>query len=203
MTSTGVRVTGGRLCGRRLRAPSQGARPTSDRVRESLFTRLGDVQGTVVLDLYAGTGVLGVEAASRGAAALVFVERAPRCVAVLKQNLRTLGLEVVSQVVAADATRAIRQLGKRGERFDLVLMDPPYASDEVPRALEALVESGVLVPGAMVVVEHHRRHPVPAAPGLVALDAREYGDTTITRLVAEATGAETTAETREVLGPHD
>ncbi len=203
MTSTGVRVTGGRLGGRRLRTPSQGARPTSDRVRESLFTRLGDVRGTTVLDLYAGTGALGVEAASRGATALVFVERAPRCVAVLKQNLRTLGLDGLSQVVAADATRAIRQLGKRGERFDLVLMDPPYASDEVPRALQALVASGMLAPGATGVVEHHRRHPVPVVPGLAPVDARVYGDTAITRLVAEAAGAETSRETREAVAPHD
>ena len=82
-------------------------------------------------------------------------------------------------------------------------MDPPYASDEVPRALQALVASGMLAPGATVVVEHHRRHPVPVVPGLAAVDAREYGDTVITRLVAEAAGAEATVETREVLAPHD
>lgn len=188
MAATGVRVTGGRLRGRRLRAPTRGTRPTSDRVRESLFTRLGDLGGTAVLDLYAGTGVLGVEAASRGASTLVFVERAPHCAAVLKDNLRRLGLEMCSRVLVEDAAHAVRGLGRRGDRFDLVLLDPPYASDELPRVLEALVGSGVLAPGATLVVEHHRRHLVPIVAGLVALDAREYGDTVVTRLVAEAAG---------------
>lgn len=184
MAASGVRVTGGRLGGRRLRTPADGARPTSDRVRESLFTRLGDLEGTTVLDLYAGTGVLGAEAVSRGAERAVFVEREARCVAVLEQNLKRLGLEQRTQVMPTDVVRALRQLGTRRERFDLVLLDPPYASEEVPRALQALCDSGVLLPGATVVVEHHRRHPVPDQQGLRPCDTREYGDTAITRLSA-------------------
>jgi 16S rRNA (guanine(966)-N(2))-methyltransferase RsmD len=157
-------------------------------VRESLFTRLGDLEGTTVLDLYAGTGVLGAEAVSRGAERAVFVERAARCVAVLEDNLKRLDLEDRICVMASDVVRALRQLGRRGERFDLVLLDPPYGSDELPRALQALCDSGVLLPGATVVVEHHRRHPVPSVPGLRACDTREYGETAITRLLAVETG---------------
>lgn len=141
-----------------------------------------------VLDLYAGTGALGIEAISRGADAVVFVERAPRCLAVLRANLKALGIEAVSRVVADDAARAVRRLGREGERFDLLLLDPPYASDESGRALEALGGSGVLAEGAMVVVEHGKRHSVPAVAGLAVLDDRRYGDTVITRLTAVEAG---------------
>jgi 16S rRNA (guanine966-N2)-methyltransferase len=146
------------------------------------------LSGKVVLDLYAGTGVLGAEAISRGADAVVYVERAPRCLAVLRANLKALGIEAVSRVIADDAVRAVRRLGRTGERFDLLLLDPPYASDEVRRALEAVTESGVLAKGAMVVVEHGKRHALPAVTGLAVLDARRYGDTVITRLTAAEAG---------------
>ena len=188
MSVAGLRVTGGRFGGRRLRSPSGGLRPSADRVREALFARLGELGGVAVLDLYAGTGALGIEAVSRGADAVVYVERAPRCLAALRANLEALGLEGVSRVIADDAPRAVRRLGRSGERFDLLLLDPPYASDEVRRALEAVSESGVLAEGAMVVVEHGKRHALPAVAGLVVLDARRYGDTVITRLTAEEAG---------------
>jgi 16S rRNA (guanine966-N2)-methyltransferase len=118
----------------------------------------------------------------------VYVERAPRCLATLRANLEALELEGVSRVIADDAPRAVRRLGRSGERFDLLLLDPPYASDEVRRALEAVSESGVLAEGAMVVVEHGKRHALPAVAGLVVLDARRYGDTVITRLTAAEAG---------------
>lgn len=190
--SSGIRLTGGRLGGRRLRAlASSATRPTADRVRESLFARLGDLEGARVLDLYAGTGALGAEAASRGAASLVFVESAARAVAVLRDNMERLGLEDRVRVVRDDAVRAVRRLGRQGARFELVFLDPPYESDEVARALAALVEAEVLEPGATVVVEHHRRHPVPPVEGLEVLDLRLYGDTAITRLAARRSSAGT------------
>jgi 16S rRNA (guanine(966)-N(2))-methyltransferase RsmD len=182
----GVRVTGGRLLGRRLRSAPAGTRPSSDRVRVALFARLGDLEGARVLDLYAGTGTLGIEALSRGAEAVVFSERAPRSLAVLRENVQALGLEAQARILAGDAVRTIARLGREGARFDLVLLDPPYAAGEVGRALEALVAARLLVPGAVVVVESGRRHPVPAVEGLAALDERRYGDTLITRLAAAA-----------------
>merc|ERR1711969_265866 len=107
MAAGGLRVTGGRLGGRRFRAPGGGVRPTADRVRESLFARLGDLSGRQVLDLYAGSGALGLEAFSRGAAGVVFVERSPRVARVLRKNLVELGLEAEARVVAADASAAL------------------------------------------------------------------------------------------------
>jgi 16S rRNA (guanine966-N2)-methyltransferase len=88
--------------------------------------------------------------------------------------------------VSGDAVRAIHRLGRGSERFDLALLDPPYAAGEVGRALEALVAAQVLAPGAMVVVESGRRHPVPGVEGLASIDERRYGDTVITRLAADA-----------------
>jgi 16S rRNA (guanine966-N2)-methyltransferase len=185
-----VRVTGGRLRSRRLLRPPSGVRPTSDRVREAIFDRLGDVAGAAVLDLYAGIGSLGIEAASRGAERVVFVERDSRCRTVLQRNLAALGLDRGVRIAAGDAARVVRALGRRGERFDLVLVDPPYASGEAGRALEAVVAAGILARGATVVLESGRRHPVPVPAGLAPIDERRYGDTVVTRLSPVTDGAE-------------
>jgi 16S rRNA (guanine966-N2)-methyltransferase len=182
----GLRITGGELRGRRLRAPRSGLRPSGDRVRESLFARLGDLDGAAVLDLFAGTGALGIESLSRGAASLVCVERSRGVAAVLAENLEALGLLSSSRVLSEDVLAAVRRLGRAGERFDLVLLDPPYASGEARGALAALVEAGIAAPGAMVVLERSRSHPVADVPGLELLDERRYGDTVITRFRAGA-----------------
>jgi len=178
-------VTGGRLGGRRIRVPPAGVRPTADRVREALFARLGALEGCRVLDLYAGSGALGIEALSRGAACAVFVERSAGVLAVLRANLGSLALDAVARVERGDARAALRRLGRAGCRFDLVLLDPPYAeSQELERALRALVTSGILAPGAMVVAETSRRPALPPIEGLEALDERRYGDTVIHRLTS-------------------
>jgi 16S rRNA (guanine966-N2)-methyltransferase len=155
-------------------------------VRVALFARLGDLTGARVLDLYAGTGALGIEALSRGAREAVFVERAPRSLAVLRANIATLELGAAARILTGDAILGVRRLGREGERFDLALLDPPYAAGEVGRALEALVAERILVPGGMVVVESGRRHPVPCVEGLAPIDERRYGDSVITRLAAGA-----------------
>jgi 16S rRNA (guanine966-N2)-methyltransferase len=155
-------------------------------VREALFARLGELDGARVLDLYAGTGALGIEAISRGAREAVFIEHAPRSLAVLRANLASLGLSTGTRVLAGDAIRGVQRLGREAASFDLALLDPPYAAGEVGRALEALVASRVLAAGAMVVVESGRRHPVPSVEGLAPIDERRYGDTVITRLAAGA-----------------
>jgi 16S rRNA (guanine966-N2)-methyltransferase len=180
-----MRVTGGRLGGRLLRAPQGALRPTSDRVREAIFARLGEATGGRVLDLYAGTGALGIEALSRGALGGVFVERAPRCLALLRANLASLGLEGVARVVRDDASRAVRRLGRAGERFELVLLDPPYDSGEAPLALQAVAEAGILAPEGVLVVETAKRHPLPPVDGLIQIDERRYGDTLVTRLCGD------------------
>jgi len=154
----------------------------------ALFARLGDLEGARVLDLYAGTGTLGIEAISRGAREVVFIESASRSLAVLRANLESLGLSEDARILAGDAVRGVQRLGREAARFDLALLDPPYAAGEVGRALEALVASRILAPGAMVVVESGRRHPVPVVEGLAPIDERRYGDTVITRLAAAGTG---------------
>ena len=176
-----MRVTGGTLRGRRLLAPPPGVRPSADRLRESLFARLGELCGAQALDLYAGTGALGIESLSRGVEAVVFVERSPRSLAILKRNLAALELTECSRILREDASHGVRRLGREGRRFDLVLLDPPYGSGQDACALRALVESGVLAPRGMVVVERSRRHPLPAIAGLERIDERRYGDTVIDR----------------------
>jgi 16S rRNA (guanine966-N2)-methyltransferase len=172
-----VRVVAGRLGGRRLRAPAgRATRPTSDRVREALFAALGDVTGTEVLDLFAGSGALGIEALSRGADGAVFVERAPVALRALRGNLSDLGLD--AEVRPADARAALRALGRAGRHFDLVLVDPPYAlADRIGADLDRLLPP-VLAAGARVVCESDRRAPI--ALELPVLDRRRYGDTLLT-----------------------
>ncbi|HKA16047.1 MAG TPA: 16S rRNA (guanine(966)-N(2))-methyltransferase RsmD [Myxococcota bacterium] len=172
-----MRVTGGRLGGRRLVAPPSGVRPTADRVREALFARLADLDGVCVLDLYAGTGALGIEALSRGAARAVFVERSNASLAALRRNLRTLELDDHARVVCGDVRGVLRRLAGEGMRFDLVLADPPYEDRALAAPLALLVSGGLLAPGATVVVERSRRHPLPPIEGLVSHGSRRYGDT--------------------------
>jgi 16S rRNA (guanine(966)-N(2))-methyltransferase RsmD len=181
-----VRVIAGRFGGRRLLAPpASGVRPTADRVREAMFGALGDLDGVRVLDLYAGTGALGIEALSRGAVRAVFVERARAAAEVLRKNLHSLALgEPEARLLQADVRAALRRLSGEGARFELALLDPPYASGEVAAALAALVASGVLAPDAWVVVESARRHPVSDVRGLVRVDERRYGDTLVARFHA-------------------
>ncbi len=174
-----MRVVAGRLGGRRLLAPPGGAtRPTSDRVREALFSLLGPLDGERVLDLFAGSGALAIEALSRGAGMAVLVERDPRAAAVAARNLTALGLgDEQARLVRAPAAAALRAARERRESYDLVFLDPPYRQapalgDELTRALGPL-----LAPAARVVTESDRRAPLELSLPLV--DERRYGDTLI------------------------
>jgi 16S rRNA (guanine966-N2)-methyltransferase len=162
-------------------------------VREAVFARLGDLAGVRVLELYAGTGALGIEALSRGAASAVFVERAPGALAALHANLAALGLADVSRVLGLDVRTALRRLTREAQSHDLVLIDPPYAAGEAEAVLRAVAEAGILAPGATLVIETSRRHPPGAVPGLARLDERRYGDTLVVRFApkrGEPPGAE-------------
>jgi 16S rRNA (guanine966-N2)-methyltransferase len=173
-----MRLTGGSDRGRRLRAP-RGAhtRPTAAKVREAIFNILGPPPDGSVLDLYAGTGALGLEALSRGARRAVFVERDHQALVVLRRNLRELGLEDRSSVVGAEVCAALRRLAARGERFSWVFLDPPYAK-ETEGVLAELSGGDLLTSCAVVIVEHDRRHqPAPSVGGLFLTDRRHYGDT--------------------------
>jgi 16S rRNA (guanine966-N2)-methyltransferase len=174
-----VRVIAGRYGGRRLAAPpGQSTRPTSDRVREALFSILGPLDDAVVLDLFAGSGALGIEALSRGAASAEFVERDARAVTVLRANLDALGVpEDDAEVRRVDALASLRDARERGATYSLVLCDPPYrlAAGLGEPLSEALAP--VLAPDARVVTESDRRLPLPLS--LPLIDERRYGDTLI------------------------
>jgi 16S rRNA (guanine966-N2)-methyltransferase len=172
-----VRVVAGVHGGRRLVAPPGDAtRPTSDRVREALFSVLGaSVDGARVLDLYAGSGALGIEALSRGAAAAVFVDRAQPAIGAIRANLAALGIE--ADVRRMQARTALRTAAGRAEAYDLVFLDPPYRrAAELGRELSEALPA-VLAPGARVVSESDRRDPL--ALELPLSDERRYGDTVI------------------------
>jgi 16S rRNA (guanine(966)-N(2))-methyltransferase RsmD len=171
-----MRVIAGQHGGRRLAAPRGAAtRPTSDRVREALFSRLGDVTGLRVLDLFAGSGALGIEALSRGAADATFVDSAPAAVKAVRANLADLGLD--AEVHRADARAFLRAARKRGREYDLVLIDPPYRRASALAGDLAAALPPVLAPDARVATESDRRAPLDLR--LTPVDERRYGDTLI------------------------
>lgn len=169
-----VRVVAGRHGGRRLVAP-KGAdtRPTADRVREALFSVLGDASGLTVLDLFAGSGALGIEAISRGAESAVFVERAAPACAALRTNLEALDID--AEVHRADARTFLRNASRAGHTYDLVFLDPPYRDAE--RFGRELDVGSVIAPGGRLVTESDRRSPL--AIDLPLTFERRYGDTLI------------------------
>jgi len=176
-----MRVVGGRLRGRTLAAPkSQAVRPTADRLRESLFNILvhafsDPVTGARVLDLFAGTGALGIEALSRGAAFALFVDQGAEARALLRENVAALGLGGVSKIFRRDATR----LGEAHplEPFSLAFLDPPYGQGLAATALASARAGGWLTPGALVVVEEAAKAQFTAPEGFTELDRRRYDDT--------------------------
>ncbi|HEY4626916.1 MAG TPA: 16S rRNA (guanine(966)-N(2))-methyltransferase RsmD [Blastococcus sp.] len=174
-----TRLISGVAGGRRLKVPPSGVRPTGDRAREGLFNSLGtlvDLEGAAVLDLYAGSGALGLEALSRGARTVVFVESSPKVLPVLRANLASVGLPG-GRVLAGSVPTVVG--GAPPTRFDVVLADPPYATpaEEVQDVLRALVAGDWLAPGAVVVVERSSREDAWEWPTpLDALRDRRYGE---------------------------
>lgn len=176
-----VRVLTGQAKGARLQSlRSSGLRPTSSLVRNAIFSALQARLETAaaVLDLYAGTGALGIEALSRGAATVDFVERDRRIASLIEQNLAAMKLSPQGHVYCGAALRILTSL--KGP-YDLILMDPPYESLEVPEILPLLVSLGLLNDGAIVVLEHAWRNGAPQPPpGLALGKTRRYGDTAVT-----------------------
>jgi 16S rRNA (guanine966-N2)-methyltransferase len=171
-----VRVVAGRFGGRTIVAPrGRATRPTPERVREALFSILGSVEEARVLDLFAGSGALGIEALSRGAAEVTLVDSAPAAVAAIRINLETLGAD--AQVHRRPVLAFLDSARLRARQYDLVLLDPPYrqASGLGPELSAAL--GPVLAPAARVVAESDRRAPLELELDL--LDERRYGDTLI------------------------
>lgn len=187
-----MRIVGGEFRGRRLAHPSdQTIRPTSDRTRESLFNILGhrsevSLVGARVMDLFAGTGALGLEAMSRGARFALFVEEGAQGRSLIRQNIEALGLTGRTKLFRRDATR----LGSIGSLapFDLVFADPPYGKGLGPKAADSLVRGGWLAPAAVFVLEETAAELPDALEGFERLDMRVMGDTAIALFQYAAAG---------------
>lgn len=159
--------------------PGSTVRPTADRVREALFNILApQVRGSRFLDLYAGTGAVGLEALSRGAAQAVFVERNRRVVALLRDNLASMGMSALATVRAGEAGLVIAALGREGWKFDLVFMDPPYAEELADKTIQKLSRARVLDRGGWIIVESsHRNPPAECISGFKVWRREHYGQT--------------------------
>jgi 16S rRNA (guanine966-N2)-methyltransferase len=176
-----LRVGGGEARGRRLKAP-KGIRPTQGLVKAAIFNLIGPrIEGAHVLDLFAGSGAIGIEALSRGAAQVTFVDREPRGLAILRQNLDALELRERAHVVRGDVVRWLESSADEVGRAGLVILDPPYDDVVFDRALMALDRS---LSDAIVVAEHSRRQQMPALTRLRVDRQRRYGDTMVTVLRA-------------------
>jgi len=183
-----VRVTGGTLRGRNLATPKDArVRPTSDKVRQAMFNILlhndfgigFTLDGARVADIYAGTGALGIEAISHGAAWCLFVDDHAESRALIRENVEALGLTGVSKIWRRDATDLGPMNSGAGGPFDLVFLDPPYRQDLMAPTLKALREGGWLAPDALIVAETAEDEPAVTADGFRQLDSRIYGDTRV------------------------
>jgi 16S rRNA (guanine966-N2)-methyltransferase len=172
-----LRVSGGEARGRRLKTP-KGIRPTQGMVKQAIFNLVGPgIEGAYVIDLFAGSGAIGIEALSRGAAGVIFVDREPRGLAILRQNLETLDLKERSHVFRGDVVRWLEGSPEDIVRAGFVFLDPPYDDVVLDRALKVLDRQVI---DATVVAEHSRRHELPALARLQVDRQRRYGDTMVT-----------------------
>jgi 16S rRNA (guanine966-N2)-methyltransferase len=176
-----MRIIAGEFKGRRLAAVRGRIRPTSDKVREAIFSILGPaVMEATVLDLFAGTGALSLEALSRGAADAVLVEEHAAALSVLRQNLEALGIHERVRVLPLPVSAALRKLTAQGTLFSLIFLDPPYGRGLALNTLEALQDSCLMQPDARVVAEHSHRETLPEQVGRLRLNqCRRYGDTQV------------------------
>ncbi|HXV79666.1 MAG TPA: 16S rRNA (guanine(966)-N(2))-methyltransferase RsmD [Candidatus Binatia bacterium] len=184
-----MRVIGGNARGRHLKVPKgHTLRPTAGRVKEALFNILPhDLSGTKVLDLFAGTGNLSIEALSRGAAAAILVDRSAGSGKTIRENLRRLGLTDRTQLWIMPVPRALRLLGRQGETFDLIFLDPPYERNWIGRTLKLIGQGKLLGESGVLIAEHSLREKVePRYGSLVLHDQRRYGSTLLSFFNQEA-----------------
>jgi 16S rRNA (guanine966-N2)-methyltransferase len=179
----GLRVIAGQCKGRRLLpVPGQSTRPTSDKVKESIFNIIGPFfDGGSVLDAYAGTGALAIEALSRGMTAATCIDIEPKSLKVIRQNIAACGFESACQVFRNDAKKAIPLLAKRNLKYDLVFLDPPYRYDVIPELILLLQQHDVLTDHATIVAEHDASVELdPAIGNCEQFRHAVYGDTAVT-----------------------
>jgi 16S rRNA (guanine(966)-N(2))-methyltransferase RsmD len=177
-----VRVIAGKYRSRTLRSlKGQALRPTSDRLRETLFNILGaTIEDSIFLDLYAGTGAVGIEALSRGARGAIFIEQHAPAAALIRRNLESLGIGSKSEILGVEVLRGLERLEARHVHAQFVFLDPPYAStEEYEITLEFLGDSPIVAPGGRVIVEHLRKRALP----------ERFGELELTRVVEQGDAA--------------
>jgi len=175
-----MRVISGKAKGRRLVAPKGGAiRPTADRIKESLFNILPrDFSGMKILELFAGTGNISIEALSRGAESALLVDASERSARIIRENLRRLELTDRAQMWVMPVRRALNAVGRQGQKFDVIFLDPPYDQKLVGRSLELIASVDPVYPTGVVVAEHSVRETLKSSYRFLSLnDQRRYGDT--------------------------
>ncbi|MBI4411097.1 MAG: 16S rRNA (guanine(966)-N(2))-methyltransferase RsmD [Deltaproteobacteria bacterium] len=175
-----MRIISGLAKGRRLYGPkSPSIRPVSDKVKGALFNILPSLEGCRVLDLFAGSGSVGLEAASRGADHVVFVDASPQALALLQKNIRQCGFERQTTVIRGTVPEIIKRLARKELKFDAIFVDPPYDKNLVNPTLEALIENKLIDAQTDIIIEHSPRE-VPDCGGLAVADQRKYGQTFVT-----------------------
>ncbi|MBM3246424.1 MAG: 16S rRNA (guanine(966)-N(2))-methyltransferase RsmD [Candidatus Omnitrophica bacterium] len=173
-----MRIISGRYKGRVIQMP-KGIRPTQDKVRKALFDILGDISGLSFLELFAGSGAIGLEASSRGVTDLTLVEYNPDCLLAIKKNIASLAA-IACDLYPRQAEKAIRSLHKEKRKFDIIFLDPPYYQGLAKKTLQTLSDYDILAPNGLVVVQHFKKDNLPENLGVLSLFRQaKYGDTTL------------------------
>lgn len=186
-----LRVISGRARGLKLKSvKGMSTRPTADRIKESLFNILSPVlTGAKVLDLFAGTGALGIESLSRGAESAVFIDKSPESVSVIRDNLQHTGLQALSKVFQSDFENGLKKLSDDKEKFDIIFLDPPYGKGLDIKAVDLIDKYCLLEPDGLIIIESEKIYQLPDRINFFKkVDLREYGRTTLNFYKAE-TGA--------------
>lgn len=188
-----MRVIGGKLKGRKIKT-CRGTllRPTSQKIREAIFDIISPfLTGGLVLDLFAGTGSLGIEALSRGMGRAVFVENNPRIISVLKENIISCQLENRAEVIIFPVTKGLKILRSRKEKFDLIFLDPPYLSNLVGKTILEINKANILLKDSLVIVEHSSKEDIKSSYGnLIRFDQRQYGQTLVSFFILDSISLE-------------
>jgi len=178
-----MRIITGKYKGRTIKAP-KGIRPSEDRVRKAFFDIMGDISGLSFLELFAGSGAMGLEALSLGAQEVMFVEKERNCIKTIEDNIKTLGFQspVPSaqyiKIIAKDALKTIPILAQRGQKFDIIFFDPPYYQEIAEKILQLLADYDILLSSGYIGIQHFKKDTLPDKKGkLVLFKRKKYGDT--------------------------
>ncbi|WZL74798.1 16S rRNA (guanine(966)-N(2))-methyltransferase RsmD [Clostridiaceae bacterium 35-E11] len=184
-----MRVIAGSLKGRRLKTPKGiETRPTTDRVKESIFSIIhAHIIDSIIIDLFSGTGNLGIEALSRGAEKVFFVDKNKNSIQLIKENIESMGLKSKSEILFCDALKAIKQLASLSHKFDIIFMDPPYSKGLILPCMEAINAEDMLKEDGIILVEHDTKDTLPDNVGrLIKRKEKKYGNTMISIYAEEA-----------------